>query len=295
MRTFGYWNAGQDCTAACRVLAGPGIHDDLVAGLADAAKSLVVGDTTDEATELGPVVSAEQLERVAGFVDRAVAAGASAGHRRRQGRRAPGFFYEPTVIAGVQPGRRDRPARGVRPGRHRAALQRRGRGAGVGQRRRLRAGRLGVDQRRRPGDADGERHAVRHRVGQRPRPARVGDAPRRLQAVGRRQGHVGVRDRGLHRAEARDDQDLVADGVRRMKRAGRSRRHRPGHHRAAPGGRPPPLHPARPGGRAVRGGRAPACPAPDRQRRDAGRRRHRPAVARPAPHGHDRAAHARAT
>ena len=76
VRTFGYWNAGQDCTAACRVLAGPGIHDDLVAGLADAATSLVMGVTTDEATELGPVVSAEQLERVAGFVDRAAAGGA---------------------------------------------------------------------------------------------------------------------------------------------------------------------------------------------------------------------------
>jgi 1-pyrroline dehydrogenase len=100
VRTFGYWNAGQDCTAACRVLAGPGIHDELVAGLADAAKSLVMGDTADEATELGPLVSAEQRDRVTGFVERAVAGGATAvtGGARSEG---AGFYYEPTVIAGV--------------------------------------------------------------------------------------------------------------------------------------------------------------------------------------------------
>ena len=100
VRTFGYWNAGQDCTAACRVLAGPGVHDDLVAGLADAAKSLVMGAPADEATELGPVISNDQRERVAGFVDRAVAGGATAvtGGARAEG---AGFFFEPTVIAGV--------------------------------------------------------------------------------------------------------------------------------------------------------------------------------------------------
>jgi acyl-CoA reductase-like NAD-dependent aldehyde dehydrogenase len=100
IRSAGYWNAGQDCTAACRVLAGPGVHDDLVAGLADAAKSLVMGAPADEATELGPVISGDQRDRVAGFVDRAVAGGATAvtGGSRAEG---AGFFFEPTVIAGV--------------------------------------------------------------------------------------------------------------------------------------------------------------------------------------------------
>ena len=100
VRAFGYYNAGQDCTAATRVLAGPRVHDEFVAGLADAAKSLVVGDPGDAATELGPVVSADQRDRVAGFVERAVAAGASAvtgGHRADR----RGFYYEPTVIAGA--------------------------------------------------------------------------------------------------------------------------------------------------------------------------------------------------
>jgi 1-pyrroline dehydrogenase len=100
VKAFGYYNAGQDCTAATRVLAGPRVHDDFVAGLAEAARSLVVGDPADEATELGPVVSSEQRERVAGFVARAVDHGARAvtGGNSRGG---AGFYYEPTVITGA--------------------------------------------------------------------------------------------------------------------------------------------------------------------------------------------------
>jgi 1-pyrroline dehydrogenase len=100
IKVAGYANAGQDCTAACRILAGPGIHDDLVSGLADAASSLVMGDPADETTELGPVVSAEQRERVEEMVDRARAAGSEVvtGGARREG---AGFYYQPSVIAGV--------------------------------------------------------------------------------------------------------------------------------------------------------------------------------------------------
>lgn len=98
VKVGGYVNAGQDCTAGCRVIAGPKLYDDLVAGLADAAASLVTGDLADEATELGPVISAEQQARVAGFVDRAreagaeVVAGGSAPDR-------PGFWYDASVVA----------------------------------------------------------------------------------------------------------------------------------------------------------------------------------------------------
>jgi len=97
VKLFGYYNAGQDCTAATRVLAGPGLHDDLVAGLADAAKSLVMGHPQEEATELGPVVSADQRDRVVGMVERAAAAGAdiATGGHAVDGR---GFYYEPTVV-----------------------------------------------------------------------------------------------------------------------------------------------------------------------------------------------------
>ncbi|MDQ1424760.1 MAG: aminobutyraldehyde dehydrogenase [Acidimicrobiaceae bacterium] len=101
VRVFGYWNSGQDCTAATRVLAGPRVHDDFVARLADAAKNLVVGDISDESTELGPVISDEQRERVAGFVERAAHGGASVvtGGKRTD---RPGFYYEPTVVSGVK-------------------------------------------------------------------------------------------------------------------------------------------------------------------------------------------------
>ena len=100
IKVGGYWNAGQDCTAATRVIAGAGIHDAAVEAITEAARSLVVGPTTEEGTELGPVISAAQRERVQGFVDRAVAAGATAvtGGSTRDG---DGFYYEPSVIIGV--------------------------------------------------------------------------------------------------------------------------------------------------------------------------------------------------
>ncbi len=92
-----YYNSGQDCTAPCRVLAGAGVHDDLVTGLTKAVGQITVGDPHDPDVEMGPLVSAEQLERVAGFVDRARDAGAevTVGGARRGG---AGFFYEPSVV-----------------------------------------------------------------------------------------------------------------------------------------------------------------------------------------------------
>jgi 1-pyrroline dehydrogenase len=94
----GYYNSGQDCTAPCRVVAGPGVFDDLVAGLASAVGDIVVGDPSAEDTAVGPVVSAEQQERVAGMVARAVDAGADAVVGGSVLDR-PGFFYAPTVVA----------------------------------------------------------------------------------------------------------------------------------------------------------------------------------------------------
>ena len=96
----GYYNAGQDCTAATRVLASNGVYDDVVSGLAEEAKGLVIGDTMDEDTTLGPLNSARQRERVEGFLDRKpghaeVVTGGSEPER-------PGFFYEPTVVANLE-------------------------------------------------------------------------------------------------------------------------------------------------------------------------------------------------
>jgi 1-pyrroline dehydrogenase len=93
----GYFNAGQDCTAATRVIAGPHIHEKLLGDLVPAIKALKVGDPLSEDTEMGPLVSEEQLTRVSGFVDRARKAGAevlTGGARIKK----PGSWYEPTVV-----------------------------------------------------------------------------------------------------------------------------------------------------------------------------------------------------
>jgi betaine-aldehyde dehydrogenase len=96
----GYYNAGQDCTAATRVLAGANVYDDVVSGLAEQAKGLVIGDTLAPGTTLGPVNSARQRERVTGFLARRpehaeIVTGGGEPDR-------PGFYLEPTVVAGLQ-------------------------------------------------------------------------------------------------------------------------------------------------------------------------------------------------
>jgi betaine-aldehyde dehydrogenase len=96
----GYYNAGQDCTAATRVLAGGGVHDDVVAGLASQAQGLVLGDTLSPDTTLGPLNSARQRERVGGFVERKPSnAEVVTGGRDAE---LPGYYFEPTVVAGLQ-------------------------------------------------------------------------------------------------------------------------------------------------------------------------------------------------
>jgi aminobutyraldehyde dehydrogenase len=102
VRTFGFYNAGQDCTAACRLYAGAKIYERLVADLSAAAGSIKVGRQQDAGVEMGPLISAEQRARVGGFVDRAAAlkhVEITAGGRPGGGR---GFFYEPTVVAGAR-------------------------------------------------------------------------------------------------------------------------------------------------------------------------------------------------
>lgn len=99
----GYFNAGQDCTAATRVLVAPGIHDDFVAALADYAKSSAkVGMPDDEEALFGPVNNARQLAHVSGFIDRLPGhATVSAGGNRVSGL-GDGYFLEPTVLSGLR-------------------------------------------------------------------------------------------------------------------------------------------------------------------------------------------------
>ncbi len=102
LRTFGYYNAGQDCTAACRVYAGAKVYDRLVADLSAAVKSIKMGPPDEADAEIGPLISDRQRSRVASFVERAQMAGhmeITAGGKPRAG---AGFFYEPTVVAGAR-------------------------------------------------------------------------------------------------------------------------------------------------------------------------------------------------
>ena len=96
----GLYNAGQDCTAATRILAKQDVYDDVVSGLAEQAKGYVMGDTHSPDTTLGPLNSARQRERVEGFLER------KPGHAEivTGGREPdlPGFFLEPTVVAGLR-------------------------------------------------------------------------------------------------------------------------------------------------------------------------------------------------
>jgi betaine-aldehyde dehydrogenase len=95
----GYFNAGQDCTAATRVLAGPGIHDDFVAALAEQAQAQTVGGLDVENADFGPLNSAAQLHRLTGFFDRipdhaeVVTGGTKVGAR--------GFCFAPSVVSGL--------------------------------------------------------------------------------------------------------------------------------------------------------------------------------------------------
>jgi betaine-aldehyde dehydrogenase len=98
-----YFNAGQDCTAATRVLASPAIHDDLVAALAEQAAGTTTGaDAWDDEPDYGPLNNAAQLERVSGFLDRLPDHASLAAGSGRVGDR--GYFYSPTVVAGLEQG-----------------------------------------------------------------------------------------------------------------------------------------------------------------------------------------------
>ncbi|ELY3758644.1 aminobutyraldehyde dehydrogenase [Cronobacter universalis] len=102
IRTFGFYNAGQDCTAACRIYAQKGIYDALVEKLGAAVGSLKTGAPEDETTELGPLSSQAHLERVSQAVEaakalphiRVVTGGAKVD--------GPGYFFQPTVLAGAK-------------------------------------------------------------------------------------------------------------------------------------------------------------------------------------------------
>ena len=102
IRAFGFYNAGQDCTAACRIYAQKGIYNEFVRKLGAAVKTIKTGLQDDESTELGPLITAAHRDRVLGFIERAKAVPhiqVITGGKAVEG---PGFFIEPTVLAGAR-------------------------------------------------------------------------------------------------------------------------------------------------------------------------------------------------
>ena len=101
LRAFGYYNAGQDCTAACRIYAGDKVYEKLVADLSSAVSTIRYGQDDDMQNEIGPLISRRQRDRVASFVERAAELNhieITTGGKPGEG---GGFYYQPTVVAGA--------------------------------------------------------------------------------------------------------------------------------------------------------------------------------------------------
>ena len=101
LTAFGFYNAGQDCTAACRIYAGKKVYDKLVADLTSAVAGIQLANDDDTANDIGPLISLRQRDRVASFVNRARELNhievTTGGHVMDKG-----YYYKPTVIAGAQ-------------------------------------------------------------------------------------------------------------------------------------------------------------------------------------------------
>jgi acyl-CoA reductase-like NAD-dependent aldehyde dehydrogenase len=101
VKIAGFFNSGQDCTAATRVIAGPRIYDNLLSSLKGGIEAIKVGEPTEDGVEMGPLVAKEQFERVNGFVERAKARGAQVVVGGEPIKRA-GYFYAPSLVTNVQ-------------------------------------------------------------------------------------------------------------------------------------------------------------------------------------------------
>ena len=205
LRMAGYWNSGQDCTAATRVIAGPKVYDKFVSALADQVRTIKWGDPAEgDDIEMGSMIAQAQAEKVQGMVDRARAGAEVVVGGERPDR--AGSYYTPTVIAG--------------PDQKSEIIQDEIFGPVVTVQRFSDEDQaiawandtpFGLASsvfttRHRQGHARRQGARVRARLDQRALHAGVGDPARRRQAVRLGQGRFQVRARGLHVRQARDDQ-----------------------------------------------------------------------------------------
>ena len=212
-----FGNCGQDCTARSRIIVERSVHDRVVELLTAATEALVVGDPTEDATQVGSLVSTKQRERVTEYVEFGT-------HRRRDGRhRRPGTRRrgagERCLLPADDPRRRRardaRRARGdLRSGRVGPRLRHRGRGDPAGQRDAVRPVGLGLEPRHRAGPADRQGHPLWDAQHQLERGRTRRGAVRRLQAVRDRPRARDARARPLHG----DEEHLHRPGLRRVGR-----------------------------------------------------------------------------
>ena len=200
----GYFNSGQDCTASSRILVSEKIYDDVLSATVGAVESMTVGDPGNGRRDRH---GAGHLRRAAGAHPRLPRArDRREGHDRhgRRGGRRPRVLRVADARHRRRSERGDRPERGLRAGRDHAVRGVGRRGDRDGERRSLRPRGVRVLGERRAGDEGRGEARLRHRVDQRaPLPAHLGDAARRVQGVGLREGHVHLLDGGVHADQAR--------------------------------------------------------------------------------------------
>ena len=216
--------SGQSCVAGSRLYLQERIADRFLDDMVSRARSIVIGDPLEEATQMGPLATTAQLERIEKEVAGAVEEGGTVLHGgRRPARPNRGWYYEPTIVDCPRQSMRIRRHRAVRPGAERAALPRRGGGRRAGQRHPTRPGRRHLHPRQRPLAAGRPRRARRHRLGEHlPRGVAHRRVRRlqglRLRARERFPGHLRLHpaedhlDEPVQRADGEPVRDAVARG-----------------------------------------------------------------------------------
>ena len=184
---------GQTCMAGSRLLVHRSVHDALVSKIVARAEAIKLGDPREAATEMGPLATEPQYQKVLSFFASAASEGAALATGGQAAGHLGGYFVEPTVLTNVKP-IHDRGLRGgVRPGAGGYPVRHRGGGHRPGQRHPLRPGRCGLDQGHPPGSPGGPRAADRHRLDQCLPGGRPGRPVRRVRG---QRARPGKRDRG---------------------------------------------------------------------------------------------------